>query len=295
MKSSIATLATSAAWLNASRWKMPTCSERTSKPRRLKKSRPLRPINPRAMPPPPRVSFRMNWPAAFMTFELKLPHNPRSAVTTMSSGRPPAPPARKSGCASGSTRAARLLSTACIRWAYGRAATTRSCARLRREAAIIFIALVICCVDFTARMRRRRSMRDGIYLRDSGDRGLRRPDELLPEVLQRAFDRRPQLVVQRLLAGDAGEHGPVARLEESIQVLFVTADILDRHVVEEPLGRGVDDDDLLLDCQRLVLRLLQDLHQAAAAIELRLGGFVEIAAELRERGELAVLRQIQTQ
>ena len=40
----------------------------------------------------------MNWPAALMTFELKLPHSPRSAVMTMSSGRPPAPPARSSGC-----------------------------------------------------------------------------------------------------------------------------------------------------------------------------------------------------
>ena len=54
-------------------------------------------------------------------------------------------------------------------------------------------------------------------------------------------------------------------------------------------------DDLLLDRQRLVLRLLQDLDQPAAAIELRLRGFVEVAAELRERRQLAVLREIETQ
>src|SRR5262245_64764932 len=45
--------------------------------------------------------------------------------------------------------------------ANGRAATTRSCARRSFDAATIFMAFVICCVDFTARMRRRMSMREG--------------------------------------------------------------------------------------------------------------------------------------
>ncbi len=38
----------------------------------------------------------------------------------------------------------------------------RSCARRSFDAATIFIALVICCVFFTARTRRRRSMSDGM-------------------------------------------------------------------------------------------------------------------------------------
>jgi hypothetical protein len=38
----------------------------------------------------------------------------------------------------------------------------RSCARRSREAATIFMALVICCVDLTARTRRRMSRREGI-------------------------------------------------------------------------------------------------------------------------------------
>ena len=38
----------------------------------------------------------------------------------------------------------------------------RSCARRSFDAATIFIALVICCVFFTARMRRRRSISDGM-------------------------------------------------------------------------------------------------------------------------------------
>jgi hypothetical protein len=82
-----------------------------------------------------------------------------------STGAPVCSDIRSSGCVSGSTRDTRLLSTRSIRCANGRAATTRSCARFRREAAIIFIALVICCVDLTARIRRRRSIRDGMAAR----------------------------------------------------------------------------------------------------------------------------------
>ena len=47
--------------------------------------------------------------------------------------------------------------------------------------------------------------------------------------------------------------------------------------------------------QRLVLRLLQDLDQPRAAIELLLRRLVEVAAELRERRQLAVLREVEPQ
>ena len=47
--------------------------------------------------------------------------------------------------------------------------------------------------------------------------------------------------------------------------------------------------------QRLVLRLLQNLHQPGAARELRLRRLVEVAAELRERRELAILGEVQPQ
>ena len=57
-----------------------------------------------------------------------------------------------------------LASTRRASRANGRVATTRSCARRSFDAATIFIAFVICCVDFTARMRRRMSMSDGIGL-----------------------------------------------------------------------------------------------------------------------------------
>ena len=94
-------------------------------------------------------------------FVLKLPQRPLSAVNTNArivfSSR-----TASSGCADASVRAARSRSTRSASLAKGRAFTTRSCDLRRRDAAIIFIAFVICCVLFTARMRRRRSMSDGM-------------------------------------------------------------------------------------------------------------------------------------
>ena len=107
----------------------------------------------------------MNAPDDLITFVLKLPHSPRSAVITNIRTRPPAFGAARSsssGCADGSTRDARLFNTRSISLANGRACWIRSCARRSREAATIFIALVICCVDLTARIRRRISNKDGM-------------------------------------------------------------------------------------------------------------------------------------
>ena len=73
----------------------------------------------------------------------------------MSSALPPAcgtARSSSSGCADGSTRDARLFSTRSICVANGRACWMRSCARRSFDAATIFIALVICCVDLTARI-----------------------------------------------------------------------------------------------------------------------------------------------
>ena len=46
----------------------------------------------------------------------------------------------------------------------------RSCERRSFDAATIFIALVICCVFFTERIRRRRSMSDGMIQSHRGER-----------------------------------------------------------------------------------------------------------------------------
>src|SRR6187401_22097 len=91
--------------------------------------------------------------------------------------------------------------------AYGRVATTFSCARRSFDAATIFIAFVICCVDFTARMRRRMSMSDAI----SGRHGAGR--EVLAVVFERRLQHRLQIVVQNLLLGDRGQHAGMMRFE----------------------------------------------------------------------------------
>src|SRR5260221_14698175 len=61
-------------------------------------------------------------------------------------------------------------------------------------------------------------------------------------------------------------------------------------VVQEAVGARIDDHDLFAERQRLILVLLQDLHQTLAAIELRLRRLVQIRTKLRERREFAVLR-----
>src|SRR5215207_6409226 len=105
----------------------------------------------------------------------------------------------RSGCADGSTRAARLLRTLSIFCANGRALTMRSCERRSFEAETIFMALVICCVDLTARTRRRMSISEGMGF----DLRLgRRAGERLAELRQRRVDLRLQRVVERLLLGD---------------------------------------------------------------------------------------------
>src|SRR6478672_5013454 len=197
---------------------------------------------------------------ALITLVLKLPHRPRSAVITTSSTRPPARGVSRwssSGCAAGSTRATRLRSTRAIWLAYGRACEMRSCARRSLEAATIFIALVICCVDLTARIRRRMSRREGI-----SDGRLLRRGEGLAELGQRLTEVALERIVDLLLLGEGGEQLRATRIEEGVQVTFVIAHLLDWHPVEEPVVRGVDDDDLLLDRQRLILRLFRDFDQA---------------------------------
>ena len=88
-----------------------------------------------------------------MMLVLKLPQRPLSAVRMRTSAVFSSRTA-SSGCRAGSVRAARSCST-CFAWlANGRALRIRSCDLRSLDAAIIFIAFVICCVLFTARMRR---------------------------------------------------------------------------------------------------------------------------------------------
>src|SRR5438477_1806255 len=70
---------------------------------------------------------------------------------------------------------------------------------------------------------------------------------------------------------------------------------IDVQVIEKSLRAGEDRRDLQTDAHRLILALLQNLNETPAAIELILRDLVEVGAELRERGELAILREVDSQ
>ncbi len=118
------------------------------------------------------------------------------------------PAARRARRAAGACRrrrgSARLCSTRSICLLNGRALTMRSYARRMRLAATIFIALVICCVDLTARIRRRMSIREGMVIAADRNSSLviatafsRSPRHVLHELLQQAVQLRLQLVVDQ--------------------------------------------------------------------------------------------------
>src|SRR5262245_62232617 len=81
---------------------------------------------------------------------------------------------------------------------------------------------------------------------------------------------------------------------EVVEVLLERPAFFHGKIVEKRIGAGVDDEHLLLDGERRILPLLQNLGQTAAAIELRLRRLIELGAELRECRELAELREVET-
>src|SRR3984957_20092356 len=197
----------------------------------------------------------MKFPPALMMFVLKLPHRPLSALTMITSVLLSAPRGRlsSSGWSDASTRTATLASTRCICTAKGRAFMIRSWARRSFDAATIFIALVICCVFFTARMRRRRSISDGIDHSSRGC-GLSRR-EVARELLHGGSQRGLQLIVELFLLRDATEQIRVAIVDELMELGLECPHVRDGDAVEISVGAGEDDRHLAFDRQRLVLRL----------------------------------------
>ncbi len=89
----------------------------------------------------------------------------------------------------------------------------------------------------------------------------------------------------------------VVRLDERDTSRVRSGGIPTRSISSRNLIRaGKNNQNLLFNRQRLVLILLQDFHQALAAGQLRLRGLIQLlGAELREGGEVAILREIQAQ
>ena len=68
--------------------------------------------------------------------------------------------------------------------------------------------------------------------------------------------------------------------------------LLDRHVVHETLVHGEQRDGHVGDGQRRVLRLLEQLGHAGAAVELLARGLIQVGSKLCKRRQFAVLRQV---
>src|ERR1044071_3686731 len=196
---------------------------------------------------------------------------------------------RNRGNRSASSGAYRSAMTAARAAAYGRAAITRSWARLSFDVATSSIVLVILRVLWTDRMRRRSSRGFGT---SAGARG-RRGEAL--ELLNRGLHTGREVVRQTPPGADLLPDLRMLRRHEVEERLLPALDLLDRDVVEIAVRDGEDDEDLPLDGHGLVLRLLQHLDDARPARELLLGRLLEPRADLRERLQLTALCQVEPQ
>ena len=122
------------------------------------------------------------------------------------------------------------------------------------------MALVICCVFLTERMRRRMSIRLGMRLMPSAAcSAMKRSLNSFSTLVDLAPSaRRRCAFFSRICCRMPG----MRVLDEAVQLRFERAALFDRQIVEEAVGAGEDDQDLLFDRQRLVLPLLQNLDQA---------------------------------
>src|SRR5881296_3802119 len=186
--------------------------------------------------------------ASRIRLALNAPHSPRFAVTTTSATRRapwPGGSRRNSGNRSASAAA------------YGRAATTRSCARFSFDVATSSIVFVILRVFWTDRMRRRSSRG---FAMSAGPQGL--------VFLDRALQLSRKVFGERLAGADLLTDFAVLRRHELVEAALPVPDRVHRDVVQETIRHGEDDHHLLLPRHRLVLRLLQHLDRARTAIEL---------------------------
>src|SRR5690606_34338794 len=182
-----------------------------------------------------------------------------------------------------------------MRSAYGREARMRSCALRILLAATISMALVIFCVLLKLAILTRISFTPGMSLSVAVDRYVpasisARLGEFFAALLQRRFVLRREHRVRV----DAVDGLLVVGLGERLQTRFEGADLLQLDLVHVAVVHGVDGQRHFGHRHRRVLLLLHQLGHALAALELTAGRLVEVRSELRERRELAILRERQT-
>ena len=102
-----------------------------------------------------------------------------------------------------------------------------------------------------------------------------------------------QAVVENFFLHDCAQQASVGCVHVLVKRLFKIADLIYRKVVEEPAGTGENNQNLFGEWQGRKLILFEKFNQTLAAVELRLRGFVEIAAKLRKCGQFAVLGEFQ--
>src|SRR5712692_10566720 len=87
----------------------------------------------------------------------------------------------------------------------------------------------------------------------------------------------------------------VAGIHKAVERGFPLDHFIEAHIIQVAIGSGVDNHNLLLYLDGRVLRLLENFGQALAAIDAALGSLVQVGRELRERGQLAELSEVETQ
>src|SRR5579884_1066198 len=176
-----------------------------------------------------------------------------------------------------------------------------------REAATICMALVIWARFLTLRMRRRISRRLAnpypfpgplvvterlqaaplccrvVLGRLVGE--LHSRVEFLDSILQGGL----RLLGQLLLVLDGLTDLGMAGVHETVEAGLPLRDAVNGNGVEVSVDGGVNDLHLLVERERRVLRLLEDLGHSLSSIEPGLSGSIEVRAELCERRQLAVL------
>src|SRR5918992_652588 len=294
----------------------PLQSAASSRPRKRYQVMPLRPTTYGTGSLPSSRSRLASASASRITLALYAPQNPRSLVITRTAARLLSGRSVSSGWSMWMSWLISAVSARVMYRAYGAESFTRSCALTMREVAMSSWARVIFAVDLTDLICRR-SCRSCAPIRrsallDPGDLLLLdrlfvdRVHRLLFEEQAAAADleallelrdgvlERGQSVVGQL-AGlpDRGEDALVVALDVVVELGFEAADVLDRHVVQLAGGPRPHRDDLLFHRERAVLRLLEQLDQAAAAVQLGPAGRVQVGRERGERLQVAVLRQRQ--
>ena len=152
------------------------------------------------------------------------------------------------------------------------------------EAATICMALVICAVLLIDRMRRRISrVLAMIYVQS----GLNCSAADFSSAVNASFSAFCRPMSCSRLALDV--------VRNSVSLAWYSLIALDRHAVDVAVLHHPEHGDLHFDGNRIVLRLVEELDDPLAAVDFRLRRGIQVGAELRERGQLAKLRQVALQ